>query len=149
MITFILHIYFFNKIIIVYLLITNVTKRIFSAVNISISAASFFSEYIMIWWSKSHHFFWFSHIIDMVRLKNRWLLFEIVFEDTLHCSTTSQKVEPLSTRDVYSAIKESIQTNFGDYGVGCVGISLNGNPFVRFPHQTLARFLKYKHYFLL
>jgi ribonuclease P/MRP protein subunit POP5 len=69
----------------------------------------------------------------MVRLKNRWLLFEIIFEDALNNSTsssytlpTSQKVEALSNRDVYSTIKESIQINFGDYGVGCIAASISG-----------------------
>jgi ribonuclease P/MRP protein subunit POP5 len=76
----------------------------------------------------------------MVRLKNRWLLFEVIFEDTLHHTTSSarpssQKVEALSTRDVYSAIKESIQINFGDYGVGCVAASISGTLFFFFNLQ--------------
>jgi ribonuclease P/MRP protein subunit POP5 len=67
----------------------------------------------------------------MVRLKNRWLLFEIIFEDTFHLSSSSsfsspQKLESLSTRDVYSAIKDSVQINFGDYGVGCIAASISG-----------------------
>ena len=76
----------------------------------------------------------------MVRLKNRWLLFEVIFEDTLHStstsytlhSTPSQKVEALSTRDVYSAIKDSIQINFGDYGVGFIAASISGTLFFLF-----------------
>ncbi|CAG8730492.1 1160_t:CDS:1, partial [Acaulospora morrowiae] len=56
----------------------------------------------------------------MVRLKNRWLLFEIIFEDN-----SQKKRELLTPRDISSAIKESIQQNFGDYGSGCVASSLS------------------------
>src|ERR1043165_8712574 len=84
----------------------------------------------------------FIHFVDMVRLKNRWLLFEVIFEDTFHQTISSsytlphssarppsKKVEALSTRDVYSAIKDSIQINFGDYGVGCIAASISGTLF--------------------
>jgi len=80
----------------------------------------------------------------MVRLKNRWLLFEVIFEDTLHHSTSSysspsQKLEALSTRDVYSAIKDSVQTNFGDYGVGCIASSISVKYFSPFTNIGVLR----------
>ncbi|CAG8437107.1 2275_t:CDS:2 [Funneliformis mosseae] len=75
----------------------------------------------------------------MVRLKNRWLLFEIVFEDTLQRSTSTKNVETLSSKDVYSAIKDSIKTNFGDYGVGCVAASLNVKYFSPFTNIGVLR----------
>src|SRR5438874_13131663 len=70
----------------------------------------------------------------MVRLKNRWLLFELIFEETTNqqqivtSQSTSQKLETISisTRDIYNVVKESVQNNFGDYGTGCVSTSISG-----------------------
>ncbi|RIA91172.1 hypothetical protein C1645_768217 [Glomus cerebriforme] len=84
----------------------------------------------------------------MVRLKNRWLLFEFIFDDTpdkFHLSTSSsysslsQKFEALSTRDVYSVIKDSIQLNFGDYGVGCIAASISVKYFSPFTNIGVLR----------
>ncbi|CAH1758205.1 2991_t:CDS:2 [Entrophospora sp. SA101] len=67
----------------------------------------------------------------MVRLKNRWLLFELIFEDSLQQQTitspySSQTVsEGISSKDIYNVVKESIQNNFGDYGTGCVSVSIS------------------------
>lgn len=58
----------------------------------------------------------------MVRLKNRWLLFEVMYADP----TQNRKYEELTSRDINSVIKDSIQQNFGDYGSGCVAASLSG-----------------------
>ncbi|CAG8781205.1 25242_t:CDS:2 [Racocetra persica] len=58
----------------------------------------------------------------MVRLKHRWILFETLFEDTSHQDTS---VEPLTSHNIFTTVKESIQSNFGDYGRGCVSSSLN------------------------
>ncbi|KAJ3054113.1 hypothetical protein HK097_002633 [Rhizophlyctis rosea] len=54
----------------------------------------------------------------MVRFKNRYLLFEITWED-------GKILETLTDRIVNSNIKESIETNFGDYGAGIIAGSLS------------------------
>ena len=54
----------------------------------------------------------------MVRLKNRWLLFEITYDST--CPPD------LNLRDISSAVKESIGFNFGDIGLGSVLSSISG-----------------------
>ncbi|CAG8611758.1 15086_t:CDS:2 [Cetraspora pellucida] len=59
----------------------------------------------------------------MVRLKHRWILFETLFEDTSQQDTS---VDSLTSHDIFTTVKESIQLNFGDYGRGCVSSSLNG-----------------------
>ncbi|GBC04741.1 hypothetical protein RclHR1_05840002 [Rhizophagus clarus] len=80
----------------------------------------------------------------MVRLKNRWLLFEVIFEDNSHLHSSSsfsssRKQEALSTRDVYSAIKDSVQINFGDYGVGCIAASISVKYFSPFTNIGVLR----------
>ncbi|CAB4411944.1 unnamed protein product [Rhizophagus irregularis] len=86
-----------------------------------------------------------DYVANMVRLKNRWLLFEVIFEDTFHVSSSSsssppsQKLEALSTRDVYSAIKNSVQINFGDYGVGCIAASISVKYFSPFTNIGVLR----------
>ena len=54
----------------------------------------------------------------MVRFKNRYLLIEITWED-------SKILESLTQRIVASAVKESIDTNFGDYGAAIIAGSLS------------------------
>ncbi|CAG8548751.1 2259_t:CDS:2 [Paraglomus brasilianum] len=54
----------------------------------------------------------------MVRLKNRWLLFEITYDST--------RPHDLNLRDISSVVKESIGFNFGDVGLGSVLSSISG-----------------------
>ena len=54
----------------------------------------------------------------MVRFKNRYLLCNFFWEDN--------KVDPrIRNQDIYSAARESIGTNFGDFGTGVVLSSLS------------------------
>ncbi|KAF9585546.1 hypothetical protein BGW38_001884 [Lunasporangiospora selenospora] len=86
----------------------------------------------------------------MVRFKNRYLLFEIIYSNTplgwtsIPAATSTAKevanltdgpdqtpfgdtgrnqyrLPPLSNRDLVNAIKDSISENFGDYGAGLIG----------------------------
>ncbi|KAI0346255.1 hypothetical protein BDW22DRAFT_1405164 [Trametopsis cervina] len=65
----------------------------------------------------------------MVRFKNRWLLVEL-----LPCSNANANVLDVSPHDgtgeitskhIWSALRQSITTNFGDVGWGAVSSSLN------------------------
>lgn len=56
----------------------------------------------------------------MVRFKNRYFLFEIVWE-----GGERPPVE-LHESVVLNAVRESIRTNFGDYGNGVVGGMVQG-----------------------
>jgi ribonuclease P/MRP protein subunit POP5 len=47
----------------------------------------------------------------MVRFKTRHLVFELMLED-------DQILESLSTSQIYSVLRDSIQTNFGSHGLG-------------------------------
>ncbi|KDQ59026.1 hypothetical protein JAAARDRAFT_68592 [Jaapia argillacea MUCL 33604] len=57
----------------------------------------------------------------MVRFKNRWLLVEFIPSAQI---VPSREPEPLTSRQIYSALKESVVSNFGDTGWGAVGFSL-------------------------
>ncbi|KAL1919116.1 uncharacterized protein VTP21DRAFT_2498 [Calcarisporiella thermophila] len=68
----------------------------------------------------------------MVRFKNRWILFEVIWEKSLVDSTVDGKYLPaaqgdfvLSSRDLIGMIKDAVLHNFGDYGQGCVQSSLS------------------------
>ena len=47
----------------------------------------------------------------MVRLKHRWLVFQIIHE-------TSTMVQEISNQDIQNSIREKVQTLFGDVGMG-------------------------------
>lgn len=54
-----------------------------------------------------------------MRFKNRYLLLDLVLEN--------QNIdESLSASDVIKVLRESIQSNFGDYGTGCTSSALSG-----------------------
>eukprot|EP00698_Gefionella_okellyi_P007007 TRINITY_DN1703_c0_g2_i2.p1 TRINITY_DN1703_c0_g2~~TRINITY_DN1703_c0_g2_i2.p1 ORF type:complete len:105 (-),score=17.56 TRINITY_DN1703_c0_g2_i2:80-394(-) len=54
----------------------------------------------------------------MVRFKNRYFLLEFQWEDVARDTS-------LTSSDVYSTVRECVQTNYGDYGVGLMLTSLN------------------------
>lgn len=71
----------------------------------------------------------------MVRVKNRYLLFEVSFEDSLASSSLlrrPQSILPstLSDKDVQGCIRGSVELNFGDFGVGAVYGTTQGEGFV-------------------
>ncbi|KAI6024853.1 hypothetical protein PISMIDRAFT_360290 [Pisolithus microcarpus 441] len=55
----------------------------------------------------------------MVRFKNRWFLVEFI---TVSSELSQQP--PLDNKQIYSALRQSIISNFGDAGWGAVGMSL-------------------------
>ncbi|KIK12200.1 hypothetical protein PISMIDRAFT_461679 [Pisolithus microcarpus 441] len=55
----------------------------------------------------------------MVRFKNRWFLVEFI---TVSSELSQQP--PLDNKQIYSALRQSIISNFGDTGWGAVGMSL-------------------------
>jgi len=56
----------------------------------------------------------------MVRFKNRYFLCEIIWED-------GSRDTSLTTGDVYTAIRDVVSLNFGDYGMGSVLTSLQSS----------------------
>ena len=62
---------------------------------------------------------------SMVRLKHRWLLFEIIYPNdpsTIPFSAASQNV---STKLLTDVLRQQISYNFGDHGSGLVSSSLS------------------------
>ncbi|KAI6108902.1 hypothetical protein EDD16DRAFT_1711705 [Pisolithus croceorrhizus] len=57
----------------------------------------------------------------MVRFKNRWFLVEFIT-----VSTESSQQPSLDNKQIYSALRQSVVSNFGDTGWGAVGTSLTG-----------------------
>ncbi|KAI6099788.1 hypothetical protein EDD17DRAFT_1781158 [Pisolithus thermaeus] len=55
----------------------------------------------------------------MVRFKNRWFLVEFIT-----VSTESSQQPSLDNKQIYSALRQSVVSNFGDTGWGAVGTSL-------------------------
>ncbi|KAI6165820.1 hypothetical protein EDD17DRAFT_1774842 [Pisolithus thermaeus] len=55
----------------------------------------------------------------MVRFKNRWFLVEFIT-----VSTESSQQLSLDNKQIYSALRQSVISNFGDTGWGAVGTSL-------------------------
>jgi len=55
----------------------------------------------------------------MVRVKNRYLLVEIVWQDQHNVAT-------LTAQMIFEEIRKSVQTNFGDFGSGVLGETLKG-----------------------
>ena len=53
----------------------------------------------------------------MVRFKNRYFMCEVDW-DGAH--------PPISEKDLAYALRNSVETNFGDYGIGLLKQSLNG-----------------------
>lgn len=76
----------------------------------------------------------------MVRLKSRYILFEIIYPDGLdqlptHKQHASSSIKPsvqlrqpsakvLDSRKIIKIIRDSIQSNFGDFGAGATGSML-------------------------
>jgi len=67
----------------------------------------------------------------MVRIKNRWLLVELLPTATTLGSTTAPALDPVpsarvwKSSTIFHAIKQSVILNFGDAGWGAVGVSLS------------------------
>ncbi|VDC04956.1 unnamed protein product [Peniophora sp. CBMAI 1063] len=55
----------------------------------------------------------------MVRFKNRWILVEFL------TPSNAEPTRELSGQAIFSALRESVVTNFGDVGWGAVGASLS------------------------
>jgi ribonuclease P/MRP protein subunit POP5 len=61
----------------------------------------------------------------MVRLKHRWLLFEIIYPNetsSIPFSTPSQNV---TTRTILDVVRQQVARNFGDHGAGVTAASLS------------------------
>lgn len=62
----------------------------------------------------------------MVRLKHRWLLFEIIYPNETSAivpfSTPSQNV---TTRTILDVVRQQVAYNFGDHGAGLTAASLS------------------------
>ena len=61
----------------------------------------------------------------MVRFKNRYLCFEVVYEGGIN-SATSSAGENLTASEFASIIRDQVQENFGDYGSGNTLGAFNG-----------------------
>ncbi|KAJ8331308.1 RNA-binding protein pop5 [Batrachochytrium dendrobatidis] len=68
----------------------------------------------------------------MVRFKNRYLLCEIIFEN-------GKISESLNLYQILNAIKESLSTNFGVFGLGVLAISLQVKYFNPFTGLAIVR----------
>ncbi|KAJ3043210.1 RNA-binding protein pop5 [Rhizophlyctis rosea] len=68
----------------------------------------------------------------MVRFKNRYILIEVTWDD-------GRILESLDERAIKKALKESIETNFGDYGDGIVAGSLSVKYFSPFTNVAILR----------
>ncbi|KAI8926547.1 hypothetical protein BC831DRAFT_399841 [Entophlyctis helioformis] len=68
----------------------------------------------------------------MVRFKNRYLLCEVCFEDGLIA-------ENLNSYAILNAFKDSIETNFGDVGMGTVASSLQVKYYSPFTNLAIVR----------
>jgi ribonuclease P/MRP protein subunit POP5 len=67
----------------------------------------------------------------MVRFKNRWILVELIpVQDGVVSLNTQLGRQPteITGKDIWSALKQNVITNFGDAGWGAVGYSLTGQP---------------------
>ena len=75
----------------------------------------------------------------MVRIKNRYLLVNILYPELSHTTASSKTKLPdivtfhqsttnaLTARALEKGIKNEIENLFGDYGYGAVRDSINGN----------------------
>jgi ribonuclease P/MRP protein subunit POP5 len=68
----------------------------------------------------------------MVRFKSRYLLFEIIYND----SNIHEQIQPTH---LLSAIKESIQQNFGDAGTGSILSNLSMKYYSPFTNLGILR----------
>jgi ribonuclease P/MRP protein subunit POP5 len=68
----------------------------------------------------------------MVRFKNRYLLFELQFED-------QQVDESLTSFDVFRTLRECLQLNFGDFSAGALLTSLNVKYFNALTNLCIVR----------
>ncbi|TCD63795.1 hypothetical protein EIP91_004946 [Steccherinum ochraceum] len=60
----------------------------------------------------------------MVRFKNRWLLVEFLPSTTFKTSTKSSSTHEITSKQIWSALKQNILSHFGDAGWGSVASSL-------------------------
>lgn len=77
----------------------------------------------------------------MVRFKTRYLLCEITFEQDLSTGKPTQfQVDDRTTQfTVLNIIKESLDVNFGDFGLGSIASSLNVKYFSPFTKLAIVR----------
>ncbi|KAH6565002.1 hypothetical protein BASA50_008971 [Batrachochytrium salamandrivorans] len=68
----------------------------------------------------------------MVRFKNRYLLCEIIFED-------GNISESLNSYHLLNAIKESLEVNFGSFGMGMIATSLQVKYYSPFTNLAIIR----------
>ena len=52
-------------------------------------------------------------------IQNRWLLVSLL-------TSNNEEHTDLNSKQIYNALKQSVLTNFGEVGWGCVAASLNG-----------------------
>ncbi|KAF7299542.1 Ribonuclease P/MRP protein subunit POP5 [Mycena chlorophos] len=71
----------------------------------------------------------------MVRFKNRWLLVEFMPV----ADANSPSSPPLDGQKIFSALRQSVLTNFGDVGWGSVGMSLNVKYYSPMTHVCIIR----------
>ncbi|CAG8459933.1 14473_t:CDS:2 [Ambispora leptoticha] len=82
----------------------------------------------------------------MVRIKNRWILFEVIFEDnkmppppSLPPRHQEDEQKQIPSGEIHHALRDSICLNLGDFGMGCVIGSLNVKYFSPFTNNGILR----------
>ncbi|THH03342.1 hypothetical protein EW146_g10460, partial [Bondarzewia mesenterica] len=107
--------------------------RVFSPV---ISACPSPDDLRFLWRNASALFFLFSpsltsalHVFIMVRFKNRWILVEFL----PIAGDEPVRTTELTGKHIWTALRQSVITHFGDTGWGAVGASLN---VARDPYRT-------------
>ena len=60
----------------------------------------------------------------MVRLKHRWLLFEIIYPNETSVIPFSTPSQNLTTRTILDVLRQQVAYNFGDHGAGLTAPSL-------------------------
>ena len=61
----------------------------------------------------------------MVRLKHRWLLFEILYPNESSATPLSATSQTVTTKLLADILRQQISYNFGDHGSGLVSASLS------------------------
>ncbi|TDL25765.1 hypothetical protein BD410DRAFT_837228 [Rickenella mellea] len=80
----------------------------------------------------------------MVRFKNRWLLVEFIPYSKDGASIQSSD-SSLSTKQIWSAVRDSVLSNFGDVGWGAVGSSLTVKYFSPTTNLSIIRVAREHH----
>ncbi|KAK7461800.1 RNA-binding protein pop5 [Stygiomarasmius scandens] len=81
----------------------------------------------------------------MVRFKNRWLLVEFLPIPSGTSSTSAAGLHQIEGKHVWSALKESVLSHFGDVGWGAVGLSLNVKYYSPTTHICIIRVAREHH----